>query len=132
MTTATTNNQMIQDQATRTSSEPRVELPDGTHAYVGDLIATRRNDPLLRTDQGEQIRNRHTWTIDNIAPDGQATVSHPDRGNAALPVAYINRHVEHGWAVTGYGNQGAPVEIALPLPDTTASPPPPHTPPPPH
>lgn len=112
-TTATTINQMIQDQTIHTSLQPRVELADGTHAYVGDLIATRRNDPLLRTDHGEQIRNRHTWTIDNIERDGQVTVSHPDRGTAVLPAGYISRHVELGWAVTGYGNQGDTVDIGI-------------------
>ena len=91
----------------------RVALADGTHAGVGDQIATRRNDPDLRTDRGEQVRNRHTWTVTAVDPDGALTVTHPDRGTVTLPADYVARHVELGWAVTGYGNQGDTVDIGI-------------------
>ena len=48
----------------------RLPLADGTHLSVGDQIATRRNDLHLRTDQGEKVRNRHTWTVTALDPDG--------------------------------------------------------------
>jgi hypothetical protein len=40
-------------------------------------------------------------------------VSAPDRGTAVLPADYASRHVELGWAVTGYGNQGDTVDVGI-------------------
>ena len=84
---------------------PAVELADGTQALVGDRVATRRNVPLV-TDTGAVIRNRHTWSVAVIGRDGSITVTDPDRGAVTLPADYVARHVELGWAVTGYGSQG--------------------------
>ena len=92
---------------------PGVDLADGTRALAGDQIATRRNDPTLRTTTGEQVRNRQIWTIDRVDDHGQLTVTAPDRGTVVLPADYAHRHVELGWAVTGYGNQGDTVDIGL-------------------
>ena len=90
-----------------------VPLADGTTAQVGDQIATRRNDPTLRTDRDDQIRNRHTWTVTAIDEDGALTVTHPERGEVTLPARYVAEHVELGWAVTGYGNQGDTVDVGI-------------------
>jgi ATP-dependent exoDNAse (exonuclease V) alpha subunit len=90
-----------------------VALADGTALGVGDQIATRRNDPHLITDLGQHVRNRHTWTVTAINRHGSVTVHHPDRGEVELPTDYIGQHVELGWAVTGYGNQGDTVDIGL-------------------
>jgi ATP-dependent exoDNAse (exonuclease V) alpha subunit len=94
-------------------ADPAVRLSDGTTARVGDQIATRRNDPNLRTDQGEKVRNRLTWTVAGVAEDGALTVEHTDRGQVALPARYVAEHVELGWAVTGYGNQGDTVDVGV-------------------
>jgi conjugative relaxase-like TrwC/TraI family protein len=85
-------------------SGPTVELADGTQALVGDRVATRRN-ALLVTDSGSVVRNRHTWTVTAVGRDGSITVTDPDRGTVILPAGYVTRHVELGWAVTGYGSQ---------------------------
>ncbi|MEJ7582990.1 MAG: MobF family relaxase [Acidimicrobiales bacterium] len=90
-----------------------VELHDGTRVFVGDQIATRRNKANLRTDRGEQVRNRHTWTVTGIATDSTLTAAHPERGELRLPARYVARHVELGWAVTGYGNQGDTVDVGI-------------------
>jgi hypothetical protein len=94
-------------------SNPGARLADGTTAQVGDQIATRRNDPTLRTDRGEKVRNRHTWTVTAVDENGSLTVTHPDRGDIALPARYVAEHVELGWAVTGYGNQGDTVDVGI-------------------
>ena len=52
------------------------------------------------------MRNRHIWEVESVGADGSLVVSHPSRGRARLPAAYVSRHVELGWAVTGYGSQG--------------------------
>ena len=40
-------------------------------------------------------------------------MSAPDRGTVVLPADYTARHVELGWATTGYGKQGDTVDIGL-------------------
>jgi ATP-dependent exoDNAse (exonuclease V) alpha subunit len=89
------------------------DLHDATTVYAGDTIATRRNEPRQRTDHGDQVRNRQTWTVDAVHPDGGITARHDKRGTVELPPDYVARHVELGWAVTGYGNQGDTVDIGL-------------------
>ena len=84
---------------------PSVALADGSAAFAGDRVATRRND-RTRTDAGQAVRNRHTWEVEAVGADGSLVVSHPTRGRTRLPAAYVSRHVELGWAVTGYGTQG--------------------------
>lgn len=98
-----------------------VALHDGTAAQVGDQIATRRNDPELQSTTGERVRNRHTWTVTAAHADGGLTVTHAQRGTVELPTAYVAAHVELGWAVTGYGNQGDTVDVGIAVLDTTTS-----------
>jgi ATP-dependent exoDNAse (exonuclease V) alpha subunit len=90
-----------------------VALHDGTDARIGDQVATRLNDPTLRTHHGQQVRNRQTWTVTATHNDGRLTVTNPERGSVALPAGYVARHVELGWAVTGYGNQGDTVDVGI-------------------
>jgi hypothetical protein len=45
--------------------------------------------------------------------DGSITATHPERGSVELDPAYVAKHVELGWAVTGYGNQGDTVDVGL-------------------
>ncbi|HUR22277.1 MAG TPA: AAA family ATPase [Acidimicrobiales bacterium] len=82
-----------------------VALADGTAVFAGDRVATRRND-RLRTYAGHVVRNRQTWDVEEVAADGSLLLADPERGRVRLPAAYVARHVELGWAVTGYGNQG--------------------------
>ena len=103
------------------SARRGVALHDGTSAFVGDQITTRRNDPHLVTDHGRKVRNRHTWTVVAVRPGGGVTVTHPDRGTAEHPDAYVRANVELGWAVTGYGNQGDTVDIGIAVLDATTS-----------
>lgn len=43
------------------------------------------------------------------------------RGTVTLPADYVNAHVELGWAVTGYGNQGDTVDIGIAVLEPTSS-----------
>src|SRR5262249_52937603 len=80
---------------------------------MGDQVVTRRNDAGLSTDQGTTIRNRQSWTVIGVDTDGTIVVSGPDRETVELPPEYVGRHVELGWAVTGYGNQGVTTDHAI-------------------
>ncbi len=113
--TARAINTEIQRRLDPAGRVPRRHLADGTHISVDHQIATRRNDPALRTDRGEKVRNRHTWTVTALDTTGGTVATHPNRGTVTLPALYVASHVELGWAVTGYGNQGD-------TPSTSASP----------
>ncbi|HET9443101.1 MAG TPA: AAA family ATPase, partial [Acidimicrobiales bacterium] len=97
-----------------------VALADGTWARVGDRVATRRNAPL-GTDAGAAVRNRQVWTVAEVGGDGSLVVADDERGSVRLPAAYVRRHVELGWAVTGYGTQGVTTDrgIAVVEPSST-------------
>jgi ATP-dependent exoDNAse (exonuclease V) alpha subunit len=101
-------NEAIQHQRGNWRRGHSVQLRDGTRLWAGDRISTRRNDRALVTTKGSSVRNRQTWTVTAVGPDASLTVRDPERGEALLPADYVARHVELGWAVTGYGNQGAP------------------------
>ncbi|HET6753371.1 MAG TPA: MobF family relaxase [Jiangellaceae bacterium] len=110
--TARAINLEIQRHRHRRRARLAAELAGGTRAFVGDQIATRRN-ALLVSDTGAVVRNRHTWTVLAVGRDGSLAVADPDRGTVKLPLDYVARHVELGWAVTGYGNQGITTDHAI-------------------
>ncbi|MDP9419445.1 MAG: AAA family ATPase [Actinomycetota bacterium] len=92
---------------------PSVTLTDGTRAFVGDQVATRRNDAGLVTDRGSPVRNRQTWMVKEVGEEGSLTVADPQRGQVQLPAHYVARHLELSWAVTGYGNQGVTTDHGI-------------------
>jgi conjugative relaxase-like TrwC/TraI family protein len=92
---------------------PSVTLADGTQVFVGDRIATRRNDASIVASGGSAVRNRQTWTVTAMGKDGSLAVADDDRGRVRLPADYVARHVELGWAVTGYGSQGVTVDHGI-------------------
>ena len=73
---------------------------------VGDRVICRRNDALLDVDNGTRgtVRqlDEHRVVIE--------TDSHLIR---ELPAQYVGEHVEHAYALTGHGMQGATVEAAI-------------------
>ncbi|MBW3547789.1 MAG: relaxase domain-containing protein [Actinobacteria bacterium] len=119
--TARDINVEIQHRGNPTFSGPNVTLADGTVAFAGDRIATRRNDPTLLTNSGGEVRNRHTWTVISVHRNGDLTVTDPDRGSVRLPARYVARHVELGWATTGYGNQGITVDAGIAVVEPSAT-----------
>ena len=92
---------------------PSVGLADGSRVFAGDVIATRRNSTALVASDGSPVRNRQTWTVSAVGTDGSLTVADPTRGSVRLPGPYVARHVELGWAVTGYGSQGVTVDHGI-------------------
>ena len=90
-----------------------VRVRDGTAVWAGDCVATRRNDRTLVTTLGVEVRNRQQWTVSAVGADGSLTVTDPERGRVTLPADYVGGHVELGWGVTGYGNQGVTVDCGI-------------------
>ena len=119
--TAPTNDTV--DRLNQRAQQQRVRAgeldPDGRHVdlgtvrlYVGDEIATRRNDRHLVTDRGEMIRNRAQWTITAIHPDHSLTAT-GRHGHVHLPARYVADHVELAYATTATAAQGRTVDHAL-------------------
>lgn len=78
-------------------------------AFAGDLVATRRNDPTLSTDQSRMVKNRDHWTVETVHDDGGLTVA-SRTGRVALPADYVAAHVELACAETSHATQGRTVD----------------------
>ncbi|HET6793949.1 MAG TPA: hypothetical protein VFH45_05885 [Acidimicrobiales bacterium] len=87
--------------------------PDGSRVQAGDTAATRKIERTQSDAVGGSVRNRQTWKVTQIRPDGGLLVADSRRGQVLLPADYVSRHVELGWAVTGYGNQGVTVDHGI-------------------
>ncbi|MGH8940785.1 MAG: ATP-dependent DNA helicase, partial [Actinomycetes bacterium] len=76
----------------------------GDRIAVGDLVATRRNDP------DADVANRETWTIH--AWDRKGVIVQGAVGRRRLAWAYVREHVELAYATTTYGVQGETISAA--------------------
>jgi hypothetical protein len=80
----------------------------GLSLAVGDRVICRRNDLLLDLDNGTRGTVRYL--------DARSVVIKTDsRLMRTLPANYVCEHVEHAYALTGHGMQGATVEAAIVL-----------------
>lgn len=80
-----------------------------SRAFAGDLVATRRNDRTLLTDQARMVKNRDHWTVQTVHDDGGLTVA-GRTGRVALPAEYVAAHVELAYAETSHATQGRTVD----------------------
>ena len=84
----------------------RADTADDIGAWVGDLIATRRNNRTLHTSAGQFVRNRDQWLVTAIDGHGDITAARIDGGGVVvLPAEYTRDHVRLGYAATEPGNQ---------------------------
>ena len=91
-----------------------VGIGGGERVHVGDIVATRRNDRQLTTDDGDAVRNRELWTVTAVHADGSLTVRRTTgRGTVVLPAEYVAHHVRLGYAATEHGNQSDTVTIGI-------------------
>jgi exodeoxyribonuclease V alpha subunit len=89
---------------------------EGQRFGAGDVITTRRNDPTLG------IANRGAWSVTRVHRDGRIMIGDAERGSRELTADYVRKHVELGYATTGYGAQGATTDHAhLVMTDTTTA-----------
>lgn len=100
-----------------------VRLHDGTHAGVGDIVLTRRNDRRLTTARGRDwVKNGDLWRVAGVRDDGALDVVHArHRGRARLPAAYVAADLELGYAATIHRAQGLTAETAHVLVDDTTT-----------
>jgi conjugative relaxase-like TrwC/TraI family protein len=87
----------------------RIEV-GGLEVAVGDRVIARRNDRGLDVDNGTR------GTVCAVDPDTRAVTIETDAGQVReLPADYTAAHLEHAYALTGHGTQGATVERAIVL-----------------
>jgi conjugative relaxase-like TrwC/TraI family protein len=75
---------------------------------VGDRVICRNNDRDLDVDNGTR------GTVCQL-DERQVTIETDAHLARTLPAAYVANHVEHAYALTGHGMQGATVEHAIVL-----------------
>jgi hypothetical protein len=80
----------------------------GVSLAVGDRVICRRNDQLLQLDNGTRGSVRHSG-------EDRIVIETDSRLVRELPASYVAEHVEHAYALTGHGMQGATVEEAIVL-----------------
>ena len=86
-TTARAINIDIQQRHNPTRTGRSTALADGTAAFAGDRIATRRNDPTLLTDRGLEVRNRHTREVRAVHATATSPSPTPTEGPFGCPPA---------------------------------------------
>jgi conjugative relaxase-like TrwC/TraI family protein len=85
----------------------RIEV-GGLEVAVGDRVIARRNDRELDVDNGTR------GTVRAVDPDTKAISIETDNGQVRqLPADYVAAHLEHAYALTGHGSQGATVDRAV-------------------
>ncbi|WP_445517290.1 MobF family relaxase [Streptomyces sp. NEAU-174] len=91
-----------------------IALRDDLHAAVGDLIVTRKNQRRLPVLAGrDYVKNGDQWRVERLDAHGNATVRHTGHGGrVVLPLSYLRRHAELGYACTTHRAQGLTVETA--------------------
>ncbi|WP_080939401.1 AAA family ATPase [Clavibacter michiganensis] len=96
-----------------------VKLRDDLSAHVGDVIATRRNESLLRIQNGrDRVKNGDLWQVTRIGADGSLDVVHRDHAApVTLPAGYVREHVELGYARTISRSQGLTADTSHVLGD---------------
>jgi ATP-dependent exoDNAse (exonuclease V) alpha subunit len=99
-------------QAAGDSHGPQVLVGEKSF-QAGDVIRTKRNNRSI-TLRESHVRNGDRYTILATTDDGGLLVDDlTGRGSTMLPAAYVAEHVDHGWASTIDGAQGATTDIAI-------------------
>lgn len=89
-------------------------LRDGSTAYAGDIVFTRKNARWLPLSRTDHVRNRYRWLVREVHKDGALTVQllgnddKPGR-TVHLPADYAAAHVSLGYAATVHAAQGMTV-----------------------
>lgn len=97
-----------------------VRLHNDARAHVGDVIVTRQNARRLTVNGGQDfVKNGDLWRVVGLE-DGMLTVQHLEHGGkVTLPGSYVAASVELGYASTIHRAQGATVDTAHALVDSS-------------
>lgn len=100
-----------------------VDLDDGTRAFRGDVIVTRKNDYKLRVNNGKDfVKNGDSWQVKSVSPSGEIKAVHTAHGGVVtLPAEYVSEYVQLGYASTISRAQGATVDTVHAVADSSTS-----------
>ncbi|HUP68585.1 MAG TPA: MobF family relaxase [Acidimicrobiales bacterium] len=95
----------------------------GREFQVGDEVVARRNDRRLRGAGGDFVKNGSVGRVAAVdLAHGELLVAFTNEGEVRLPAAYLSAGaVEHAYARTTYGLQGATLDAALYHPGDASS-----------
>lgn len=98
-----------------------VLLHNEARAHVGDVIVTRQNARRLTVNSGQDfVKNGDLWRVSQVHDNGAMTVQHLEHGGkVTLPGSYVAASVELGYASTIHRAQGATVDTAHALVDSS-------------
>lgn len=98
-----------------------VRLHNEARAHVGDVIVTRQNARRLTVNGGQDfVKNGDLWRVTQVHEGGAMTVLHLEHGGkVTLPGSYVAASVELGYASTIHRAQGATVDTAHALVDSS-------------
>ena len=98
-----------------------VLLHNEARAHVGDVVVTRQNARRLTVNSGQDfVKNGDLWRVSQVHDNGAMTVQHLEHGGkVTLPAAYAAQSVELGYAATIHRAQGATVDTAHALVDSS-------------
>lgn len=98
-----------------------VRLHNEARAHVGDVVVTRQNARRLTVNSGQDfVKNGDLWRVAQVHDNGAMTVQHLEHGGkVTLPAAYAAQNVELGYAATIHRAQGATVDTAHALVDSS-------------
>ncbi|MDP9389560.1 MAG: relaxase domain-containing protein, partial [Actinomycetota bacterium] len=97
-----------------TVAGPSVVAAEREYA-AGDWVLARMNDSRLRSSNGGFVKNGRGGTVVDVDPHRRSVrVRFEAEGVIAIPADYLDKGwLEHGYARTTYGVQGATLERAL-------------------
>ncbi|MDQ4504443.1 MobF family relaxase [Sinomonas sp. ASV322] len=91
-------------------------LRDGSKAWAGDTIVTRRNEWIETKSDRVRVHNGDLWRVEKVNRDGTLTVRHQGDGKrTTLPGDYIEQNVHLGYAYTTHRAQGMTVTAGIPI-----------------
>lgn len=98
-----------------------VRLHNEARAHMGDVVVTRQNARRLTVNSGQDfVKNGDLWRVSQVHDNGAMTVQHLEHGGkVTLPAAYAAQSVELGYAATIHRAQGATVDTAHALVDSS-------------
>lgn len=98
-----------------------VRLHNEARVHVGDVIVTRQNARRLTVNSGQDfVKNGDLWRVAQVHDNGAMTVQHLEHGGkVTLPGSYVAASVELGYAATIHRAQGATVDTAHALVDSS-------------
>lgn len=95
---------------------PGKELRDGSTAWAGDTIVTRKNDWIQTRHGLDRVLNGDLWTVEKVNKDGSLTVRHQEHGKkTTLDADYIKANVHLGYSYTVHRAQGMTVKAGIPI-----------------